>query len=86
MLNSGQDKNLQKTHANRKNYMKFFGDISQGSHWLDLHSKQACVHHQHKLQANCCIYIQTKQLYVTNYTTLIRKHDLMLQSCTFMSA
>jgi len=26
MLNSGQDKNMQKTHANRKNYMKLVLD------------------------------------------------------------
>jgi len=86
MLNSGQDKNMQKTHANRKNYMKFFGDISQGSHWLDLHSKQACVHHQHKLQANWCIYIHIRQPCFMSSTTQIMKRDWISPAGTLCNA
>jgi hypothetical protein len=30
--------------------------------WFDLHSKWACLHHQHEMQQECCIYIQDNRV------------------------
>jgi len=74
--------------CSKENYIKLVLYWTQHpeSTWFNSQSKQVCLHHQHQLLQNCCVYIQTKQLSVTNCKTLIKKHDLMLQSCTFTSA
>jgi len=38
----------------------------QENQWLNLHSKQACLHHQHKIQLNCSTCIHTTQLWFAN--------------------
>ena len=62
----------------KENYIKFVLYWTQHpeSSWFNSQSKQVCLHHQHQLWQNCCVYMQTKQLSVTNCKTLFRKHDL----------
>lgn len=41
---------------------------SSRNHRLDPHSKQACLHHQHKMQQKCCICIYViHRLYDTDH-------------------
>lgn len=63
MLNSGQDNNMQKTHANRKNYMKFLLD------WRHLSRKSLVgLAHQTAMCASSA-QITSKLLHLCPYKT-----------------
>jgi len=47
-----------------------------GEHdWLQLYGKQECLHHQHKMQWNSCIYICIRQQWFTNSAA---QHEMSL--------
>lgn len=81
-----QADNMQKTRANRGNYTKFALDCRhlQANFWFDLHSKQACMHHQYESQQNWCIYIHVRHLWFTNSAERIVKQKRILRTGTFM--
>lgn len=56
----------------------------QENRWLKLHSKQACLHHQHKIQINCCTCIHTTHLWFTNSAPQTVKKDWILWTSAFL--
>lgn len=77
MFHSGQE-NMVKT-CTEENYIKLV------LYWTKL--QESCWFNSQQIHISpSSAPTGTKQLSVTNCTTLIRKHTLMLQSCTFMSA
>ena len=49
---------MQKAYTTEKNLGEWMLD------WLNLRSKEECVHYQHEMQQNCCICIHIRTMQI----------------------